>query len=115
VSGAGEPADGVAGQAEVGGDRADTTAFSPQLADGVPLAGPGSHPVAATGDRRNGRRRAVLEGAAGDGWWVLRRGRSLQVLAVPGDGAFHRLAQVLPQMPAVGDLDRVRGSAGAAV
>jgi hypothetical protein len=56
-----------------------------------------------------------FRGVARAGWRWLRRGRCVQVLAMPGDGAFYRLAQVVPQMAAAGDLDRVRSSAGASV
>ena len=38
-----------------------------------------------------------------------------QVLAVPADRPLDRLAEVVPQVPAVGDLDRLRRAAGAAV
>jgi len=37
------------------------------------------------------------------------------VLPVPGDGAFHGLAEVVPQVPPVGDLDRARRAPRAAV
>ena len=39
-----------------------------------------------------------------------------QVLAVPGDSPLEGgLAEVVPQVAAVSDLDRIRGAAGAAV
>lgn len=34
---------------------------------------------------------------------------------VAGDGAFHRLSEVLPQVPAVGDLHRLRRALGSAL
>ena len=113
AGGAGEPADGVAGQAELGGDSRQAAALGQQLVHvGVPAAGPA--------------RRSARCGAAGAA--VCRRGcrprrpaarrcrtAAAQVLAVPGDRPLDGLAEVVPQVPPVRDLDRVRCAAGAAV
>jgi hypothetical protein len=75
----------------------------------VPAACPDGDPVTALGSGcgRLRRVRRILG--------RLRRNGCGQVLAVPGDRTFHGAAEVVPQMPAVGDLDRVRRPAGAPV
>jgi len=78
---------------------------------GVPGPGPGRDPP---GPRRRwcGRRdRFGLRAGRGS----RRRDRCRQVLPVPGDGAFHGVAEVVPQVPLVGDLNGQRCAAGRAV
>jgi hypothetical protein len=70
----------------------------------------------ATGRRRERSGRGRVLGA----WLTLggRRGRADrggQVLVVPGDRPLDGLAEVVPQVPAVSDLDRSGCAAGAAV
>jgi hypothetical protein len=98
VGGAGEPAHGVAGQAELGGDRGQGPTGGEQPVDiGVPAAGPLGDPDACGRGGRVRGARLVLDGRA------IRAGRCGQVLAVPRDCPLDGLAQVVPQVPPVGD------------
>jgi hypothetical protein len=105
VSGAGEPADGVAGQAQFGRDRAGAVSLGQHPVHRcVALPRPLGHPAAPPHSVRRGGRRA---GGIGT---VLLAGRGCggrgQAAAVPGDRPLGGLAEVVPQVPAIGDLDR---------
>jgi hypothetical protein len=83
---------------------------------GVPRAGALGQPASATGRDgglrlRHGRGRLLL----GLGWLGLVRGGGAQAVVVRGHGFLRRLAQVLPQVEAVGNLDRLRGPGAYAV
>ena len=99
-------------------DRPSAAAISPKLR---PV---GQHPVHVGVPARV--RSAILPvrgtaGAAAASGAVAAAGRGLrcdrcrQVLPVPGNRALYRLAEVVPQVPSVGYLHRVRRAAGAAV
>ena len=70
---------------------------------GVPGSGP-------RGQARLCRRRGLLRWGSGCGFWW----RFLQAGAVAGDGALDGFGQVVPQMPAVGDLGGQRRALGGA-
>ncbi len=111
VGGAREPADGVAGQAQLGGDIAEGAARGEQSVHvRVPGAGPVGDPPGPRCRGRQGRLRWQL-GGRGRG---LGRGRR-KVLPVPGDRPLDGLAEVMPQVPAVCDLHRARRSPRAAI
>jgi hypothetical protein len=92
AGGAGEPADGVAGQAQRGGDLAEAaSAGQHPVHVGVPAPRPVRDPPAARDGGRRGRLRCRRGGSCS-----LRGGRCRQVLPVPGNRALHRLAEVVP-------------------
>jgi hypothetical protein len=104
AGGAGEPADGVAGKAELDGDIAEVPPGQQPVHAGVPGPGPVCDPPC---PRRRwcGRRGRLGSRVRSRG---RRRASRRQVLPVPGDGAFHGVAEVVPQVPPAGDLDRAR-------
>jgi len=112
AGGAGEAADGVPGQAERGSGLAEVAALGQQPVHvGVPGAGPvRDPPVPGCGGHQGRGRRHPGCGRRG-----LRCGRCRQVLAVTADCPLDGLAKVVPQMPAVGDLDSVRCAPAAAI
>jgi hypothetical protein len=106
AGGAGEAAHGVAGQAEDGGSLADGAAVARQSAHlGVTGTGPVRDPpcsrcLGSPSRLRRGRR--LGSGERGG----LRRDCDRQVLAVAADRPLDGLAEVVPQVSAVGDLNR---------
>jgi hypothetical protein len=113
ADGAGEPADGVAGDPELGGDLAESTARGPEPVHlRVPAAGPDGDPVAAGSVRIL---RLAWHLAACDGGFRWCGDRCGQVLAMAGDRPLDGLAEVMPQMRPVSDLDRVRRAASPAL
>src|ERR1700722_15639745 len=99
--GAGVEADGGAGQPGVPGDRGGRVALGEQLPDLL---------VAFADAAGQGLVRPGPRGGPGGGGG----GGLFQAAAVPAGGLLHLLAEVVPQVPAVGDLERAGGAAGGA-
>ena len=78
---------------------------------GVPRAGALRQPAGAPGQGGGFGRRSEHERRwPGLGWTGLGHSRGAQAVAVRGHGFPRRIAQVLPQVEPVGNLDRLRGS-----
>jgi hypothetical protein len=97
VGGAGEPADGIAGQAQFGRDRADAVSLGQQPVDRrIALAGPLSN---APASRRGRGRRDRRLGVIGPAFWLFTchgRDGHAQAPAVPGNGSLGSFAEVVP-------------------
>jgi hypothetical protein len=106
-----EAADGPLGQAGLAGDRLDAQALGAQRLDQLPpLPGPpGQRRVVSPpgGDLLEGGLPEGEEGLGVAGRVIVRLGLP-DALAVPGDGLLRVLSQVVPQVPAIRDLDRRR-------
>jgi hypothetical protein len=96
VGGAGEPADGIAGQAQLKTDGPDGAPVGEQLVDGgVALPGPDRSAVTAYWPGWH-RRRHPGQGTTAVGHRFC-RGDSVKAAAVPGHSPLSSLAEVVPQ------------------
>ena len=108
---AGELADGVAGQAQHLADLGVVLALGEQVMDrGVAFPGPDRQAAFATvqAGRRHGRFSGDAAARPGRGRDVRFGGGFAQISAAGGDRFLNRVAQVLPQVKAVGHLDGAR-------
>lgn len=111
VMGAGEAADGLAVEAQFPADRRDRHPIRDELLHGgMPFPGAGGQPavrhlgtcsVCTTVD-------LAVSGIGGDLAGVDGFDRCAKIATVPNHGVLHRADQVVPQVPPVGDLHRIR-------
>ena len=110
-SGVGEAAGGLSVHAQLTGDRAQAQPAGCQSLDGGVLV---THPrrQPGLGDRNRDGGRVWLRREC---WVSGGRGDLLEAGPVAGDGLGGVLGEVMPQMPAVGDLNRSRGAVAGAL